>query len=242
MQRVTLLVLLWLVPATTANAQALLIILFGDKLSTETFQMGINISGTGSNLNNVDDTKLRYSWGIGAFGEIRFSSKWYLQFDLTIKTPGGARDIPGLIPGEPILDSLFNDVQADLNTSYITLPILVKYRLGAFKLGLGPQFGYLTGASQVNSGKTLLGDDFTLNKNRKDDLNRWDAGVAASLDFYFNPKAEMRSMRLSLNYYRGLTEVLKDNTGDTVTNSILMLTLGIPIGGGDAADDAVDNE
>ena len=42
----------------------------------------------------------------------------------------------------------------------------------------------------------------------------------------------MLSTRLGLKYYMGLTDIIKDNTGDAVTNSIFLLSLGIPIGGG----------
>jgi len=40
---------------TTSNAQALLILLFGDKLSTESFQMGINASLSASTINGIDN-------------------------------------------------------------------------------------------------------------------------------------------------------------------------------------------
>jgi len=42
-----------------ANAQALLILLFGDKLSNENFQAGINASLYASNFTGMDDTKYR---------------------------------------------------------------------------------------------------------------------------------------------------------------------------------------
>jgi hypothetical protein len=41
----------------------------------------------------------------------------------------------------------------------------------------------------------------------------------------------MKSLRLSLKYYYGLTDILKDNQGDPLRNSILLLSLGIPVGG-----------
>ena len=46
----------------------------------------------------------------------------------------------------------------------------------------------------------------------------------------------MRSMRLGLKYYVGLTDIIKDNPGDSVTNSIFLLSLGIPVGGSDDAE------
>jgi len=76
--------------SSVSNAQALLIILFGDKLSTETFQMGINASLGYSGLNGAPgNPEYRVDWAFGAFGEVKFTDKWYLHFDLTIKTPAG---------------------------------------------------------------------------------------------------------------------------------------------------------
>lgn len=49
----------------TAQSQALLIILFGDKLSTETFQMGINASLSASDLIGKEyKTKVPYPPGV----------------------------------------------------------------------------------------------------------------------------------------------------------------------------------
>ena len=61
-------------------------------------------------------------------------------------------------------------------------------------------------------------------------LNRWDAGVTGIIDYFFKPEKNMRSLRLSLTYYYGLTDMLKDNTGDAWNNSIFLLSIGIPVG------------
>ena len=82
---------------SAANAHALLILLFGDKLSTESFQMGINASLSASTINGIDNAEYRVSWAFGAFGELRFSDNWFLHFNLTIKTPGGAKNVQPLV-------------------------------------------------------------------------------------------------------------------------------------------------
>jgi hypothetical protein len=231
MKKCVFLILLLFMPVQQARGQALLVLLFGDKLSTEKFQIGINALGSASNFSGVSGEKMRYSWGFGALGEVNLGDPLYLQFDLTVKTPGGASKIPWLVPGDPRLDSLFNDVSADLNLSYITLPVWIKYRAGAFKFGLGGQIGYMTGATEVYTGKTIVGDDFALEKDRKGELNRWDYAVTGIIDWYFKPERKMKSMRLSLKYSLGLGDIIKDNTGDKVTNSVFLLSLGIPVGG-----------
>jgi hypothetical protein len=233
MNKLTLVIACIILTVKIASAQALLIILFGDKLSTEKFQMGINADVSYTNLNGYDGTKYRWDWAFGAFGEIRLNDHWSLQPEITVKTPAGAKEIPGLNPGNPILDSLFNGVSVTRKMNYLTLPIYVKYKTGKFGFALGPQIGYLTGATDYYEGSTIVGDQFTLQKGVTGLHNRWDAGATVLLDFIFKPQKKMRSMRLGLKYYIGLTDIVKDNPGDAVTNSIFLLSLGIPVGGSD---------
>jgi hypothetical protein len=220
-----------------ANAQALLIILFGDKLSTENFQAGINASLSASNFTGLDNTNYRISWAFGAFFEIKLNDQWSLQPELTIKTPGGARDMPpDFYLDDEVIDTLFNDVTVTTSMNYVTIPIYIKYTTGHWGFGLGPQFGYLTSATDNYSGGTLFGDDFNLDRKVKDNYNSWDVGTTFMVDYLFSPDKRMLSTRLTLKYYLGLTDVFKDNPGSAVTNSLFLLSLGIPIGGGDSSE------
>ena len=216
---------------TTSNAQALLILLFGDKLSTETFQMGINASLSASNITGIDNTNYRISWAFGAFGEVRFNDDWFLHFNLTIKTPGGAKNVEPFDDFIPEIDTLVHDITIARTLNYITLPVFIKYRLGAVKLGFGAQVGYLTSASDIYEGYTFRDAALSMDRNIRDNLNHWDAGVTGILDYYFALEKNMRSLRLSLTYYYGLTDMLKDNTGDAWNNSIFLLSIAIPVGG-----------
>jgi hypothetical protein len=216
-----------------ASGQALLIILFGDQLSTETFQMGINASGSASTLNGLSEGSYRYDWAFGAFGEVKFTDKWYLHFDLTIKTPAGANDVEPFMDPLEVTDSLFSGLNVSRKINYITLPVYIKYAVGSFKFGLGGQLGYMTSATDVYSGSTLLEDDFTMDRNVMDNFTRWDAGLTGMVDFFFKPEEGMRSLRLSLSYYYGMLDIMKENNGSSVNNSIFLLSLAIPVGGSD---------
>jgi len=221
---------------SAANAQALLIILFGDQLSTETFQMGINAAGSYSTISGLNGVDNRINWAFGAFGEVRLSDDWFLHFNLTIKTPAGAKNVEAFEDFLPGIDTLTSDIKITRSLNYITLPVFIKYRLGSVKLGVGAQIGYLSSASDVYDGYTFLGDDLSMDRNIRDKLNHWDAGVTGIIDYFFSPEKNMRSLRLSLTYYYGLTDMLKDNTGDAWNNSIFLLSLGIPVGGSDDAE------
>lgn len=218
--------------ANISKGQALLIILFGDKLSTETFQMGINASGAYTGLNNTPgDSKYRLDWAFGAFGEVKFADKWFLHFDLTLKTPAGADEVTPFTEVIPEIESLFTNYSITRKYNYITLPVYIKYKVGSVKFGVGGQIGYMTSAKDVYTGNTIYEDDFSMERDISSYHNDWDAGITGMIDYYFDASKNMKSMRLGLKYYYGLTDVLKENNGDAITNSIFMLSLGIPVGG-----------
>ena len=119
--------------ASTANSQALIILLFGDKLSTPTFQMGINADLSISTLAGAEKADPRLSWAFGALFEYKFSEKWFLGFDLTLKTPAGATNIdPLFVPDSSIFD-LSEDIKYSVQSNYISLPVWIKYKTGKFK-------------------------------------------------------------------------------------------------------------
>ena len=149
----------------TSNAQALLMLLFGDKLSTEKFQMGINASGSASTIAGLSNADYRINWAFGAFGELKFNEDWFLHFNLTVKTPGGAKNVQPFEDIIPEIDTLTKDISITRSFNYITLPVFIKYRLGPIKVGLGGQVGYLTGATEIYSGYTFLDDELTMERN-----------------------------------------------------------------------------
>jgi hypothetical protein len=237
MKKLLLIISVAFVFPTTTNAQALLMLLFGDKLSTEKFQMGINAAVTASDIAGITDANFRYSWAFGAFGEVKFNDDWFLHFNLTAKTPGGAKNVQPFEEIIPEIDTLTTDISVARSFNYITLPVYVKYRLGPIKIGVGGQVGYLTSASDVYNGYTFLGDDLTMDRDIKDKLNHWDAGVTGIIDYYLNQEAKMKSMRISLTYYYGLMDILKDNPGDPWKNSFFLLSVAIPMGGSDDVEE-----
>ncbi len=238
MKRAILLAFLLLAGLTQpAQPQALLIILFGDKLSTEKFQMGINADITFSGVNGLNDASTRLSWAFGAYGEINLGTHWRLQPELTMKTPAGASGItPGTAgnafrpTGDPPIDDALANGTVTRSANYVTLPLMLKYVAGPIGIGVGGQVGLLTGAndeliSDVDQGALRLKQSVT------DTLNTWDAGLVASLEFAFRPQDKMRSMRLNAKFYYGLMDTLRENPGDPIRNWILFVGVDIPVGG-----------
>jgi len=214
-----LLLLLLAGSAEAARSQALLIILFGDKLSTEKFQMGINADLTFSSVTGLSDASTRMSFAFGAYGEVNLGTHWRLQPELTVKTPAGASNItPGtagnpLEPtGDPPIDNAIANGTVTRSANYLALPVMLLYVAGPIGVGLGGQVGYITSASDELISDVDAGA-LRLKQSVKDTLNTWDAGLVTSLDFSFRPKDKMRSLRLNAKFYYGLMDTLKENPG-----------------------------
>jgi hypothetical protein len=228
--------------AQPASGQVLLAILFGDALSTETFQMGVNLDVGWAGLSGIDGTSLRRGFSFGAYGEIRLSEHWRLQPELTVKTPGGAEGLAfgdPAVPFETVGDSRIDEAVLNgtvtRSAGYLSLPLLLRYVAGPIGIGVGGQVAYLTGADDWLESEVLQGQ-LQLEQSVTDALNRWDGGLVFSLDYALKPSLQMRSMRINAKYYLGLTDTVRDNAGDAVRNSTLFIGLDIPVGGGGSAE------
>ncbi len=224
-------------PAIPAHGQALLILVFGDKLSTEKFQVGINADLTWTNATNVDNSKVRLGWLFGAYGQIRLSSKLFLVPELIIKTPAGMKGFAIGDAGNPFERTDVEEIDEALATgtitrelNYLTVPIAIRYQVGRIGLSGGGYAGYMTGGSDILSSEITQGD-LSVTTSVKDVLNRWDAGLQASINFSFKPELKMRSLILTVKGVYGLVDTVKDNPGDPVQNVGVFAGLAIPVGG-----------
>jgi hypothetical protein len=230
-----------------AEGQALLILLFGDRLSPETFQLGIQADVTFTNVTGVENSSVRSSWLFGAYGQVRLSDTWSFVPGLTVKTPAGMQ---GFAVGDagnqfeetgiPEVDELLEEATVRRETNYLTVPLVMRYRAGRVGLSGGGYFGYMTSGSDkleatANQGFLTVEDD-----KIPDHLNRWDGGLQGGIDFMLKPERGMRSMKVHVTGSYGLVDTLKDNAGDPVRNWGIFAGLQIPVGGSDAAEEAAE--
>jgi hypothetical protein len=59
-------------------------------------------------------------------------------------------------------------------------------------------------------------------------LNTLDFALAFNLEYRLQKK---KAIQIGLRYYLGLTDIYKDNPGESVRNSVIQVYLGIPMGG-----------
>lgn len=219
-----------------AQGQVLLGILFGDKIATERFRIGLNIGLNISGLSGHEDTSTKLGFLLGLTAEWKIANHIYLQPELLPFYRAGAAHLPPGTSGlPPLLPDSLRDSQRKL--SYFAIPVLAKYAFAGNRvhLGVGPQIGFLTSASDRFEGRTE-GRRTNTEVDIKDQLNSFDAGVSFQLELKIGPSPFSPS--LSARYYLGLTDTIKDNPSeDSVRNGIFSIFGSVPIGGKDALED-----
>ncbi len=230
MRSVIAAVLLSLTSSQPAEGQVLLGILFGDKLATERFHIGLNVGANISDLSGIDDTKLKPGLMLGLVAEWKVAGNFYLQPELLPFYWVGAKGMPpALEDAPPPLDTLVADKSAERKLSYFEIPVIVKH--GALRnrlhVGVGPQVGFLMSSQDVYKG--VITNVITVEEDLEDELNSFDAGVAFQVEYKLQEGPFAASV--SARYFLGLTDTIKENPGEAVYNRVLTVFGSIPIGG-----------
>jgi hypothetical protein len=216
---------------TPSQGQVLLGILFGDKLSSERFHIGLTVGPNLANLSGIDGTSIKPGIVLGLLGEWRVSEHLFLQPELLPFYQVGARDWPRR-ELQPPLDSIASDQSGARKLSYFEVPVMLKYGLAQNRLhlGAGPQIGFLLGATDEGQA-TVAGGRVTVESDLEDDLSSTDAGIVFAAEYKLAPDPFATS--LGVRYYLGLTDILKDNPGDAVYNRVFTIVASIAMGGAD---------
>ncbi|HET9385771.1 MAG TPA: outer membrane beta-barrel protein [Gemmatimonadales bacterium] len=223
--------LLTVLPASALSAQALLVLLFGDKFASERVQGGIKFDVVGTTLSGLSSAARLRSWDLGGFLEVKLSERFSIQPEFTFKSPAGARALPFAPTGVPDIDSAFagaTNVSVTRTLGYVTIPILLKLRTHRVGLGLGPQIGYIVRAEDRYTGTVSREDDLSYTVGLWSRVNHWDTGVSAVAEFFLAPGMGLHSMRIRAVWYHAFGDALSDAPG---RNDTIGIGFGLPIGG-----------
>lgn len=115
------------------------------------------------------------------------------------------------LKGMEFLDA---NATAQLQTTYIDIPLLIKADFNGFQLFAGPQVSYLSRADLVTKagilGINLLNKTMDVTEN----FNRWDAGITGGVGFKFS-----NGMNIMASYDRGLSKVDANKNVSSYNNS-----------------------
>ena len=213
--------------AVVVKSQVVWILIFGDKLSNDKIQSGINVSLASVSYIGLEGAGNQPTWALGGFTEVLINDHWSFQPEFVFKSPSGASNLNDYYHHDLYPDTiLIKDKVYHENTSF-ALPLIMKYKTKYFGLGIGPQLSYTYSSKIVYKGSTDEIDDITIKDSYLSKINRFDVGIMGLLEFYLKPAKKATSMRIGLKYYYGFTSPLKDYPD--AHNSVFMLSFGIPI-------------
>lgn len=127
-----------------------LAILFSSAAAMAQFHIGVK---GGANITKVDGKsfkdEFRYGYALGGFMEVRMGNKFVLQPEVLFNQYSTTLDSNV----KNVYQDVFNNDQSKVKLNYLSIPILLNYKLiGSFlSLQAGPQFSVL-----MNHDKTLL--------------------------------------------------------------------------------------
>ena len=217
-------------PSAARSQAALLVLFFGDDVATEDFFFSLKLGGNLSNLSGIDGTKNALGLNFGLMASIRLSDKLYLVPEFMPLSPKGAKSIPFRPTGNADLDGLLQPTTStEMDMNYIDVPIVAKYYVTK-ELGLevGPQISFLTSAKDVFRGMVKEDDDLVYEANVKSALKTIDAGVVVGATYSLWNERGGKGLYIHARYALGLMDIVKDNPGDAIRNSLFQFSVSFP--------------
>lgn len=174
------------------------------------FHVGFKV---GANITKVDGAsfknQFKYGYHLGAFAEIGLGKKWGLQPEVLFNQYSTTLDSNY----KHIYQNVFSNDQTKVRLGYLTVPVLVSYKLipKVLMLQAGPQFGIL-----IDKNKELL-------------QNGVKAFTDGDLSMVGGLQVNLSTVRISGRYVIGLNNINDIDNQDRWRNQGFQLSLGLAL-------------
>ncbi|MBT8298529.1 MAG: PorT family protein [Maribacter sp.] len=205
----TFILLAFLLSMQYSNAQAALFaLLFGDKVATENFNIGLEIGIPYATISSASGTSSKTGITFGIAGNIKLNDNWSLHPSAYfLSKRGGKFNQLSLISDDIELNGKFQNVPTKLTLNYIDVPVFLSYRFteSNFKLGIAPQISFNTGSEAVF---TNAQGDFSYSV--QDVTNSMDFGMIFQLGYIFYSNKFDKEIHMQLRYFQGFNDIYDD--------------------------------
>lgn len=211
-----------------AQAQVLIVAIFGDKLNSGKIEFGLDGGYNPSWFMNKSDAQTLNNLNLGFFFHIKLTEKSFISTGVHVKSNVGASGMPTYSIGDPTFDAMYANGELTTKLSIFYVPIQWQQRFNQFFVEGGIQPGLRSKVKDIFTVKEY-GGDLEYTRQVSDDYTRLDFGVVGGMGYRLKPGLVATS--LGVNYYQGLVDVYKP-ASQKITNSTLYLYVRIPIGAG----------
>lgn len=112
----------------------------------------------------------------------------------------------------------FSGQNVDTNFSYLNMPVVGKlYLAGGFNLQLGPQFGFLTGAT----GSISSSNGPVTTRDIRNNLKGSDISIAMGAGFDLPMK-----LSIDARYNLGVSDINNSTSSSTIKNQVIQISVG----------------
>ncbi len=180
--------------------------------SAQGFSWGIKGGANLTSLTAMDNSCYKFSAFGGAFAEYRFNDRWAISPELLYSRQGCNFDDILLVMGNGDSYTLTDRV---MRLNYLNVPVLAKfYVCKHLSIDLGPQVGFLLNATNKS---TLDGSESIVTGT--EGYHTVDLSVGLGVTYNY------KSFLVSGRYNQGLTNVIKEDAGNT-KHSVFQLGVG----------------
>lgn len=210
-----------------AKSQVIIALLFGDKLNTEKLEFGLTFGPNFSTVGN-SEADWKAGLGLGLYFNMKLSDNWFFHPEAIPKSPFGGKNIPVYPLEDANLNASFQNGSITREMSYISLPLLFRYRIKGFLFAeAGPQLSLRTNVKDIFQ-ENAAGGELEFVKNVEDEYTRFDFGAAAGLVLKMRKD---KGMGIGVRYYYGFIDVMKSSAGSQ-QNSGLFVYVSVAVGAG----------
>ena len=216
-----------LLGSTGAHAQVLLGSLLGGKLASPTFNMGFEVGINFSNLDGFSESERMNRTVFGLFADWRFSRNFHMGGAVLPFAGRGATSLAPVPTGDPEFDAQTAGGSMDRSLGYVEIPVLLKWapkRDEGFRVGAGPSFGIVTGATDRYEATTSTGTAYKLERDIGGDLPGLDLGVSVDVEW------RLPMLAIAARYTHGLTDMRHEGAPQAIHSRVLTGTGRIYLG------------
>jgi len=228
MKKVITVLILFLSFTQLASAQAAIFaLIFGDKVATENFNVGLEIGFPYSSISSIEDSSRDLGLNFGISANIKLSEKWSMNPTIFFLSKRNMEtDRFSLTSANEILNAEFANVPTQFSLSYIDVPVFFNYYFTEkpFKIGLAPQISFRTDATG-----TFSNDDGDFEYNIKDQTESIDYGFLAQVGYILGKDGQGKEIHVQLRYFQGLSDAFNnDYIGSSNNANYFSLHVSVP--------------
>jgi hypothetical protein len=207
-----------------ANSQILMSLIFGDKLNSDGLEFGLDGGINLSNISGLDGNKVIAPLNIGFYFDIRIKNQWSFYTGVLVKSELGVNEL-SMDDLEFLNARIYEDGGSySQRIRYFLVPTLIKYAFDNYiYVEGGPMFGLMTNA-WIQYETDTDGFESRVKEFNKDDINRFEMGVALGIGYRLKGKGWSFGVR----FYNGFTNIYKNRSG--THNRALFFKVNVPIG------------